>query len=84
MVGDRQFDNLCLDVALAVTMYPEFVSLLRLVAGTEHVGAVVVTCGPRRIWKKILEEEGLSQKVKVVGGDACQTASWSLLLLKGP
>jgi len=57
MVGDQQFDNLCLDVALAVTMYPDFVSLLRLVAGKEYVGAVVITCGPRRIWKKILKKD---------------------------
>lgn len=49
-------------------MYPEFVSFLRLVAESEHVGAVVVTCGPRHIWNKILEKEGLSQKVQVVGG----------------
>ena len=67
-VGHQQFNNLCLNVALAVTMYPEFVSLLRLVSEKEHVGAVVVTCGPRRIWNKILEKEGLSQKVKVIGG----------------
>ena len=67
-MGDEQFDGVCLDVALAVTMYPEFVSFLRLVAESEHVGAVVVTCGPRHIWNKILEKEGLSQKVQVVGG----------------
>jgi len=67
-VDDQQFDSLCLDVALAVTMYPEFVSLLRLVAKKEHIEAVVVTCGPRRVWNKILEKEGLSQKVKVIGG----------------
>lgn len=67
-VGDEEFDGVCLDVALAVTMYSEFVSLLRLVAESEHVGEVVVTCGPRHIWNKILEKEGLSQKVQVVGG----------------
>ncbi|KAE8149996.1 uracil phosphoribosyltransferase [Aspergillus avenaceus] len=67
-VGDQQFDNICLNVASAVKMYPEFVSLLQLVAEKQHIGAVVVTCGPRRIWDKILEKEGLSQKVKVIGG----------------
>ena len=68
VVGDQQFNNLCLNVALAVTMYPEFVSLLRLVVEKEHVGAVVVTCGLCCIWNKILEKEGLSQKVKAIGG----------------
>jgi phosphoserine phosphatase/adenylate kinase len=65
---DQEFDALCEDVASAVTMYPEFVSLLQLVAKQEHVGAVVVTCGLRRVWDKVLEKEGLSKTVKVIGG----------------
>ena len=66
--NDQVFDALCQDVALAVTMYSEFVSLLQLVAEQTHVGAVVVTCGLRRVWEKVLEREGLSEKVKVIGG----------------
>lgn len=65
---DQEFDALCQDVASAVTMYPEFVSLLQLVAEQKHVGAVVVTCGLRRVWEKVLEREGLSGKVKLIGG----------------
>jgi uracil phosphoribosyltransferase/adenylate kinase/phosphoserine phosphatase len=65
---DQEFDALCQDVAMAVTMYPEFKSLLQLVAKQEHVGAVVVTCGLRRVWEKVLEKEGLSKTVKVIGG----------------
>jgi uracil phosphoribosyltransferase len=44
------------------------VSLLQLVAEQKHIGAVVVTCGLRRVWDKVLEGEGLSEKVKVIGG----------------
>jgi len=55
-------------VALVVTIYPEFVSLLKLVAKQEHVSAVIVTCGLRRVWDKVLEREGLSKTVKVIGG----------------
>lgn len=66
--NDQEFDALCQDVALGVTMHPEFVSLLRLVAEQKHVGAVVATCGLRRVWDKVLEREGLSEKVKVIGG----------------
>jgi uracil phosphoribosyltransferase/adenylate kinase len=66
--NDQEFDALCEDVASAVTMYPEFVSLLRLVAEQEHVGAVIVTCGLRSVWDKVLEREGLSKTVKVIGG----------------
>ncbi|KAL2037605.1 hypothetical protein N7G274_009718 [Stereocaulon virgatum] len=65
---DQEFDALCQSVASAVTMHPEFVSLLQLVAEQRHVGAVVVTSGLRRVWDKVLEREGLSEKVKVIGG----------------
>jgi uracil phosphoribosyltransferase/adenylate kinase/phosphoserine phosphatase len=65
---DQEFDVLCQDVASAVTMHPEFVSLLQLVAEQEHVRAVVVSCGLRRVWEKVLEREGLSKSVAVIGG----------------
>lgn len=65
---DEEFNTLCEEVASAVAMYPEFVSLLKLVAEQDHVSAVVVTCGLRRVWEKVLEREGLSKTVKVIGG----------------
>ena len=65
---DQEFDALCEDVALAVTMHPEFLSLLQLVVEQKHVGAVVITCGLCRVWEKVLQREGLSKKVKVIGG----------------
>lgn len=68
VTDDQKFDEHCQDVALAVNMHPEFVSLLQLVAEQKHVGAVVVTCGLRRVWEKALKKEGLSEKVKVIGG----------------
>jgi uracil phosphoribosyltransferase len=49
-------------------MHPEFVTLLKLVAEQEHVRAVIVTCGLRRVWEKVLEREGLSKAVTVIGG----------------
>lgn len=67
-IDDENFDALCQDVASSVAMYPEFVSLLQLVTEQEHVGAVVVTCGLRLVWEKVLEREGLSNHVKVIGG----------------
>lgn len=67
-VDDQEFNTLCEDVASAVTMYPEFVSLLQLAAEKEHVGAVVITCGLRHVWDKVLERVGLSKTVKVIGG----------------
>ena len=68
VVDDENFDDLCQQVASMVPMHPEFVSLLRLVAEEEHLGAVVVTSGLRLVWLKVLEREGLSGKVDVIGG----------------
>ena len=66
--SDQEFDAICEDVASTVSMYPKFVSLLQIVAEQKHVGAVVVTCGLRRVWEKVLERERLSENVKVIGG----------------
>lgn len=68
VANDQDFDNICQDVSSAITMYPEIMSLLRLVTEQEHIGAVVITCGLRLVWEKVLEREGLSEKVKVIGG----------------
>ena len=62
------FEAICQKVALAVRLYPDMLSLLRLVAGKEHVGAVVVTSGLRHVWEMVLEREGLAKTVKVIGG----------------
>ena len=67
-VDDHEFDVICEKVALTVTMHPEFVSLLRLVADQDHVLAIVVTCGLRSVWDKILAREGLSERIQVIGG----------------
>lgn len=65
---DNEFDEICHAVASSVTLHREFVTLLQKVARVDHVGAVIVTCGLRRIWEKVLEREGLSNGVKVIGG----------------
>ncbi|KFY99781.1 hypothetical protein V500_01265 [Pseudogymnoascus sp. VKM F-4518 (FW-2643)] len=67
-VNDGAFDGVCEEVASEVTMYAEFVSLLHQAAEIDHVGSVVVTCGLRRVWENVLEREGLSESVKVIGG----------------
>lgn len=66
--NDQYFDAACEKVALAVTMYPEMVSILKRAAGQPYVGAVVVTCGLRRVWEKILEKNDLAKTVTVIGG----------------
>jgi len=66
--NDNEFECICQKVASKVVMYPEFVSLLRLVAKEKHIGGVIISCGLRRVWEMVLEREGLSDKVKVIGG----------------
>ncbi|TGJ75305.1 hypothetical protein E0Z10_g11020 [Xylaria hypoxylon] len=65
---EHEFDTLCAAVATAVNVHPEFLLLLQLVKEQDHVGALVVTCGLRRVWEKVLGTEGLSRTVKVIGG----------------
>ena len=64
---DDEFDVMCEKVASMVSIHPEFASLLRKVAEVEHVVAVIVTCGLRCVWDKILAKEGLSEMVKIIG-----------------
>jgi uracil phosphoribosyltransferase/phosphoserine phosphatase len=66
-MDDDDFNAICDEVASCVTMHPEMVSLLKHVGEHEHVAAVVVTCGLRRVWDAVLAREGLSD-VKVIGG----------------
>ncbi|KAK6512647.1 hypothetical protein TWF481_001528 [Arthrobotrys musiformis] len=68
LADDLEFDRLCEKVAGSVQMYPEFASLLQRSTEKDHVGAVVVTCGLRRVWEKVLEREGLFGKIKIIGG----------------
>jgi uracil phosphoribosyltransferase/phosphoserine phosphatase/adenylate kinase len=68
VVDDQAYETICQHVASAVTIHPEFVSLLQLVAQQEHIGAVVVSCGLRRVWEQVLEREGLSKTVRLIAG----------------
>lgn len=62
------FEHHCEKVASIVAVHREFLSLLQKVAASTHVGAVVITCGLRHIWEKVLQQVGLSEKIKVIGG----------------
>ncbi|KAL8800023.1 MAG: hypothetical protein Q9182_005464 [Xanthomendoza sp. 2 TL-2023] len=65
---EKEFEDLCQQVSSRVTMYPEMVSLLQVVAEQEHIGVVVASSGLRRVWEKVLMREGLSRTVKIVSG----------------
>ncbi|PWY93947.1 hypothetical protein BO94DRAFT_612593 [Aspergillus sclerotioniger CBS 115572] len=65
---DVEYDGICDQVAAEVNLYPEIANLLHCASAKEHIGIVVVTCGLRLVWEKVLEREGLSDTVKVIGG----------------
>ncbi|OOF91460.1 hypothetical protein ASPCADRAFT_57672 [Aspergillus carbonarius ITEM 5010] len=65
---EEVYEKICGQVASEVNLYPEIASLLHRVSKNDHVGIVIVTCGLRLIWENVLEREGLSGKVKVIGG----------------
>lgn len=67
VTADGKFDAAYEEVASAVTMHPEFVTLLHLVAAHKHVTIFVLTRGLRRIWEKVLERAGLADTVHVIG-----------------
>ena len=68
MANKEMFDDICQTVVSAVSLHPDFVSLLQLVAEQKHVRAIVVTCGLRVIWEEVLKREGISENVRVIGG----------------
>ena len=68
VADDDRFEGLCEEVASAVTVYSHFISLLQLIEERKSIGVVVITSGLQRVWVKVLQKTGLSEKVKVIGG----------------
>ncbi|KAL9105724.1 MAG: hypothetical protein Q9227_009164 [Pyrenula ochraceoflavens] len=66
---DEEFENLCQKAAENVHIRDEFIQLLKASEKPkrQHVGAVVLTAGIRRIWEIVLQKRGLSN-VHVIGG----------------
>lgn len=65
---EQGFDQVCERVSAQVTLYPEILTLLQEAARSQNIAAVVMTCGLRRVWQKVLKREGLAEHVEVVGG----------------
>lgn len=63
----EQFDAICHHVASKVAIRPELEALVRRATTEAHAGVVIVTCGLRLIWDKVLQKAGLADKVKVIG-----------------
>ncbi|KUI63674.1 Shikimate kinase [Cytospora mali] len=68
VIPEPDFNRLCAKVARRVEVHPEFVHLLKKVHEKQHVLALVVTSGIRRIWEGVLRHINLHNDVKVIGG----------------
>ena len=64
---EKKFNEICTSVALEVKIHVDLKGLLRI-AKQNSVSAVVITSGLRQVWEKVLDREGLSESVKVIGG----------------
>ncbi|OQV08697.1 hypothetical protein CLAIMM_12925 [Cladophialophora immunda] len=74
LAAQNAFDEICTNVAGQISLYPDVAALLLRLRKDEKIGTLVVTCGLRRVWEKVLERYGLLDTVEVVGsgpiGDA--------------
>jgi hypothetical protein len=77
--NETEYGQECEKAAKQVTMHKELLDPLDYVKGQEHVGAVVVTCGLRGVWEKVLEANGLANSVQIIGGGRM----WSQLKSSG-
>lgn len=67
-MGEQKYNELCETVATETHIHPEFLTLLTEIAAYDYLRAVVMTCGSRDIWERVLERERLSDRVKVIAG----------------
>ena len=67
-IGEEDYHDHCEKVARKIKIHPELLDLLHLVTGQTHARALVLTCGLRGVWEKVLEREGLAKRVIVIGG----------------
>jgi uracil phosphoribosyltransferase/phosphoglycolate phosphatase-like HAD superfamily hydrolase/adenylylsulfate kinase-like enzyme len=68
VIGEGDYNDYCEKVARKIKIHPELLDLLHLVTGQIHSRALVLTCGLRGVWEKVLEREGLAKRVIVIGG----------------
>ncbi|KAF2847213.1 hypothetical protein T440DRAFT_501354 [Plenodomus tracheiphilus IPT5] len=68
VTSDEMYEEVCQQVASDTVVHPEFLSLLQLVAKLPPVGAIIASCGLRRIWEIVLEKANLQGTVAVIAG----------------
>lgn len=67
--NDDEFDAICEELAMYTYLYLQMSSLLHQAGRYNHVCPIIVTCGLCCVWEKVMEKAGLSNMIKVVGGN---------------
>ncbi|KAI2709116.1 hypothetical protein CBS147332_6175 [Penicillium roqueforti] len=65
---DVEFEACCQTVSSMIHMHSDIIDLLYLIRDASRVRVVVVTCGIRSVWEKVLKRMGLTKQVQVIGG----------------
>jgi phosphoserine phosphatase/uracil phosphoribosyltransferase/adenylate kinase len=65
---NEQFESVCDAVAKQTVLHPELTYLLQRAKEQSHITVLVITCGLRRVWEKVLDRYGLLPTAKVIGG----------------
>lgn len=68
VTSDEMYEEVCQQVASATILHPEFLSLLQLAANLPPLGAIIVSCGLRRIWEIVLGKANLQKTVGIIAG----------------
>jgi uracil phosphoribosyltransferase/phosphoserine phosphatase/adenylate kinase len=66
--SDEVYETICHHVASDTVIHPEFLSLLQVVASMTSVGAIIVSCGLRRVWEIVLQKFDLQNTVEIIAG----------------
>jgi phosphoserine phosphatase len=65
--GPGHFETVCAETAPKINVHPQIIDLLKRACADKTVDVVIVTCGIKLIWEKVLEKLNLSETVPIVG-----------------
>lgn len=68
MWDDPSYKAVCQKVADSIQLYPDMWALLRRAVETPHVLPIILTGGPRKVWKQVMRNIGVFDVVGVIGG----------------
>jgi phosphoserine phosphatase/uracil phosphoribosyltransferase len=65
--GPGYFQNICAETAPKIKVHPPMFDLLKRTRADKTVDVVIVTCGIKPIWEKVIEALDLSGTVPIIG-----------------